>query len=307
MKKNNKEVFDEKDPAKYMTYLKIILRLLLAAIFIFSAYSKIIAPGIFEILLIDNGIFTSRYVAAIFTRLLIGSELTIGLLFLQPYYIKKFVIPAALFVLITFTIYLAYTGFIKGDQGNCGCFGELVKMSPVESIIKNIITIIIAVVLFVKIKTEKKNKIIPIGIVVVSFLFVFTIAPIRDNNNFKFAKYTHFIGKGRTDLTQGDVLLAIFNTECEHCQAAATEIGKLQKENKNLPDIYALFFTEGEISVDSFDVMTNTKLPYNMIDVNTFFDLIGTTPPRIYWLHDGAVKETWDNKIPERIKENFIK
>ena len=45
-------------------------------------------------------------------------------------------------VLILFTLFLIYTAIFRNDT-NCHCFGELVELSPVESIIKNVIAMIL--------------------------------------------------------------------------------------------------------------------------------------------------------------------
>ena len=42
-----------------------------------------------------------------------------------------------------------------------------------------------------------------------------------------------------------------------------------------------------------------------LIDVNTFFDLIGSTPPRIYWIVDGQVKQYWDETLGEDFLTTF--
>ena len=86
--KNLKETIQEKGQMK-RNYLKIILQIILGGTFIFSAYSKIITPGLFEILLIDSGIIETRFIAAYLTRLLIGFELALGILIFQPNYLKK--------------------------------------------------------------------------------------------------------------------------------------------------------------------------------------------------------------------------
>ena len=47
-------------------------------------------------------------------------------------------------ILIAFTAHLIYMGFQKGFiGGNCGCFGDLIPMDNFESIIKNVISILL--------------------------------------------------------------------------------------------------------------------------------------------------------------------
>ncbi len=44
-------------------------------------------------------------------------------------------------ILFLFTLFLVYVAIFRNDD-NCHCFGELVKLSPIESIIKNVIAMI---------------------------------------------------------------------------------------------------------------------------------------------------------------------
>ncbi len=285
--------------------LKIILQIILGGTFIFSAYSKIITPGLFEILLIDSGFFESRLLAGYFTRLLIGFELALGLLIFQPNYLKKFIIPVSIALLGGFTLYLGYTGIILGDKENCGCFGELIKMTPVESIFKNIVFLIVAVLLYKKVKSKKTKKVLPIAITIVSFVLIFLVAPINNYQDFQFEKYTNFEGYGRVDLAEGDNFVAVFNLDCDHCQEAATDIWDLQSQNQDIPEMFVLFYLEGGFTVEYFNEMTGSQFPYSIIDENTFFDLIGNSPPRIYWLQNGEVKEIWDENFIENVENNF--
>ena len=278
------------------------IRIVIGLVFIISAYTKLIAPGIIEIILVDHGLAANRETAAVLVRILIGLEFALGILFFQPYLLKRIVIPASLIFLAGFTFYLVYTGYILGDTQNCGCFGTAIEMSPLESIIKNVFLMVAVVWLFINTGRDRKGYLLPLAMFVVPIVLVFLMSPIKSVDNFKFAEYTNFIGKGRVDLSEGDKLLAIYNTECDHCQELAKEISSLKKSGKHFPEFYVLLFSEGDVSVDSFKTVTGFDFPYRMIDVQTFFNLIGTSPPRIYWLENGKVKEIWDKDFLERIK-----
>lgn len=280
------------------------LRIFLAAVFIFSAYSKLIAPGLIEIILVDQGFAASRDAVAIYVRLLIGLELALGLLLLQPNYLKQIVVPASFYFLLGFTIYLIYTGFFLGEKDNCGCFGEMLKLSPVESIFKNIVLIIPAVVLERLIKEEQKTFWIPAIVLILSIAVVFLVSPVNVAKDFKFSQYIAFEGLGRVDLSSGNKLLAVFNTECDHCQAAAKSLAELKRRG-NFPEMYVLFFLEGAVSVDSFKTLTKSNFPYRIIHMREFFSLIGQSPPRIYWLQNGKIKEKWDDNFEDNIKKSF--
>lgn len=281
--------------------LATILRLLLGTVFLLSAYTKLIAPGIVEIILVEHGIITTRETAAIVVRLLIGFEFVLGFLFFLNFELRRLVLPASIFFLISFSIYLFYAGYILNDNQNCGCFGETIKMSPLESIIKNIILIGFIGWLYILEKNNKKNILIPIIMTVCSFVFVFIIAPIKPNYDFKFKDFTYFEGKGRVDLSNGNKFILIMNTECEHCQELARQLTSMKRSKEKFPEFFSLLYSEGDISVDSFKVLTGFNFPYHTISINEFFDLIGTSPPRIYWLQDGIIKAKWDSNFVENI------
>ena len=65
------------------------LRILLGITFLFSAYTKFVGPGFFEITLMDQGLAPDRFFAAQLARFFIGLEFALGILMLLPFYTKK--------------------------------------------------------------------------------------------------------------------------------------------------------------------------------------------------------------------------
>lgn len=282
----------------------IILRLFLAIVFTASAITKLIAPGLLEIILVDHGITASRESAAIFVRILIGFEFSLALLLLQKNYLKKIVIPAVFLFLAGFTVYLTYVHFFIKDNQNCGCFGAIVEMSPVESIIKNIFLLVLTVILYKKTKEEGKKKALPLILFCVSFPIVFAVTPITDDKDFIFNKYNEFIEAGRVDLAQGEKLVFIFSLDCDHCQQIARDVVELKKR-QSLPDMYVLFFQENDVTVNDFEKKTGFSAPYKILPGEEFFELIGSTPPRCYHLKNGKVMEFWDAGIKDKLEELY--
>jgi hypothetical protein len=284
----------------------ILIKTVVAATFIFSAISKILSPGYFEITLIDQGLFIDRNTAAYFARLFIIIEFAIGFLFLQTNYVKKIVSPATILLLVAFIIHMSIL-LITGDNGNCGCFSSIISMNQLEAIIKNIVLILLIVYVY-KYSEAKRNRLtIPTVIIVLSVVIVFIFAPIKNADNFPFTKYTHFENYGRVDLTDGEFLIPIFDANCEHCVQTAKSLKRISTDIETLPKIFVLIFSESEEEVKEFQDSTGIDYPYHRISVDEFFDLIGSAPPRIYWVENGKVKEIWDENIEENLWEKFSK
>ena len=161
-----------------------ILRLIISALFILSAVAKLypspyFAISTFEVKQLYPLGFSEGF-APYFSRILIGIEFALGIAILLKDYLKKITIPATILLLAVFTIHLSYTTFVSGNAGNCGCFGELIPMTPVEAIIKNIIAICLLVWLFKILPADGKSnfwllKSVGLGCV----LALFMLAPIR--------------------------------------------------------------------------------------------------------------------------------
>jgi uncharacterized membrane protein YphA (DoxX/SURF4 family) len=232
--------------------IRFILRLLLGAVFIFSAISKLLGVGLFEIAIVDQGLTATREQAAYPARLVIALELFLGAGLFLPFYLKRIILPLAIMTLAAFTLLQGYQMTLGEQAKDCGCFGELIPMSSAESLAKNIVLAGLSLWLFKITREEKRQALIPSLLAVASLAAVFVLAPVRRNYDQTFAKYTQFEKAGRVDLTSGDKLVAVFNAECDHCQETARELGALAARIVNFPQIYVLMFSEQTSSIPKF-------------------------------------------------------
>jgi len=132
------------------------LRILIFALFVFSGIAKMFPIWPFEKQLIELG-FADWYTAPYYARLIIGVELTLGIAILQPHFLKRLVIPSTILLLLVFCTHLGYQMYIYGPfNGNCGCFGQMIPMTPFEAFVKNIITIGLLILLYRIVPTKEE-------------------------------------------------------------------------------------------------------------------------------------------------------
>jgi thiol-disulfide isomerase/thioredoxin len=134
----------------------------------------------FEKQLVDLGI-CGWCDAPYFSRLLIALEAAIGIAILQRHWLKRFVIPVTAFLLVAFCIHLSIEMVKHGAMnGNCGCFGQLIPMTPLEAFIKNVLTLGLLVYIY---KTSEEYErghnrfMVPMFIYSVSALAMFALFP----------------------------------------------------------------------------------------------------------------------------------
>lgn len=123
----------------------------------------------------------SQELAVYFSRTLIGIEFALGLLLLQPHYLRKIVIPSTILLLVVFIVHLAIDTISNGNAGNCGCFGSLLPMTPVEAIIKNVVAVAMLAYLYKLLPAgfDRKNFWVLTTVTLASVLMIFMLAPIQ--------------------------------------------------------------------------------------------------------------------------------
>lgn len=165
--------------------IAIVIRILIAFLFLLSAVAKLYPSPYFAISTFEvKQLYTmgfSEGFAPYFSRTLIGIEFALGLLLLQSHYLKRLVIPATIAMLVVFIAHLTIDTISNGNSGSCGCFGELLPMTPVEAIIKNVISVVLLIWLYRLLPADYKNRNIWVltTVLFACILGVFMAAPIQ--------------------------------------------------------------------------------------------------------------------------------
>jgi len=285
-----------------------IIRIIISILFIISAIAKLYPSPYFAITtfeakqLIPLGF--SSDLAVYFSRFLIGIELALGIAILQPNYLKKLVVPSTIILLVVFCLHLSYDIFVNGGSGNCGCFGELIPMTPMQALIKNLISIILLVYLFVKIDytTTLKNRFSVLLIIfLTSSLFMFVIAPIKSSNKIVVKKnisnninsldstYVNIINE--IDANVDKHILCFFAPTCDHCMQAARSLDSLSKITPNFPAVHIVFMDEGVEEIPKFFQFAGAESPYEVMDVAKFWEVIGfvNNTPGVVYINKGKI------------------
>jgi hypothetical protein len=174
-------------------YVPITIRISIAFLFLLSAVAKLYPSPYFAISTFEvkqlYPLGFSQELASYFSRVLIGIEFALGILILQKHYLRKLVIPATILMLAVFTTHLSIVTFQDGgNSGNCGCFGSLLPMTPIQAILKNVVAMVLLVVLLKVMpqKDESKSNFWILSTTTLAFILIlFMLAPIQAKSNFE--------------------------------------------------------------------------------------------------------------------------
>jgi hypothetical protein len=306
------------------------IRILVSALFILSAVAKLYPSPLMGV----QG-FESKYLGAIgiegglakvISRLLIGFEFSLAILILLPYYLNKIVIPTTIGLLGAFSIHLLVQ-VINGDASNCGCFGDLIPMTPLQALVKNILTIgllLIPLTIFKKTLRDNKNvhPILYMGLTL--SLMMFLLLPQGSSVSGKEvlngeSVYSNYF----EDINSGNKLLCFFSPTCEHCMETGKELTEMSRKFPGLiPEIRILFMDEtypvngSEKEIGEYFEFIGARYDYKVLEtteMNDIFWLKKDFPGVLYICNgkervffDGTGEKEFDaKKLIEEIKKEY--
>jgi len=307
------------------------VRIIVAAVFILSALGKLSIDSLldkplfalqnFERNFLVNGIGMSYDMAKILSRLLIGLEFILAFLILTPYFLRKIIFPATIALLGAFSIHLLIQT-IGGEASNCGCFGELIPMTPLQALIKNLITIGLLVLPLTILKeglVEKKKfgPVIIVGVAVTMLMFVLlplggvTKEVVKNNDEVVGVEsgYSQYF----KDINKGQKIVCFFSPTCEHCQETGQILKKLGEENPGLmPDIHILFMDEaGDGSpqdIKKYFEIIGTDYPYEVLSIEEYIPVFWEKHnfPGVKYLNNGEERVYFSGTEDQKFDDEVV-
>jgi hypothetical protein len=289
----------------------LLLLLALALSFLYSAYSKsgIAFEGIyivrndgpfisFQWTFVDLGI-SSIVTAGIIARLFIGLELLLGLLLVCHIFLKQFTYKAILVLLSIFTAYLLFVLAKQGNHGNCGCFGDNIAMTPMQSIWKNLAMAAVTFVLIYiyPIKPYKNQEIVALLLFMVAMVTPFILNPVDLDNRPETANEVIDLAPlyatapmPDVDLRTGKHIVAFMSLTCPHCRKAAYLLHVIHHQDPGIP-IYLLLSGSDNHEKEFYNETHAGDVPHlHVHDIAAFQKMAGPYVPAIYYINNGKIE-----------------
>ena len=293
-----------------------VIRIIISLLFLVSAYAKVYhePSAYFSITtfeakqLVQLG-FSSE-ISSYLSRILIALEFAIGVLILLPFYLKRIVIPLTVFVLAAFCVHLALQIYLTGNSGNCGCFGTLLPMTPLEAILKNIFAIGLLMILIKLVPNDRSKKIeIFYGFLIylIFIVGIMVLVPIKSSDNIIIDSNSYLVQEDlilegpkqiKSEFSQtlpfadnGRLILCFFAPGCDHCRAAVRSIDSLSKIVENFPKVEIVFMDEEVDKIPEFFEYAGSQYHYIVLDISTFYDVLTweRDTPGIFYMWNGNV------------------
>lgn len=308
-------------------------------VFIVAAVLKLFGIDSFELYIYSFKIFGFG-LTAVLSRMLIAAEILMGLgLMLKIRY--KEVWSLTMLAFVGFTLFLVYVIIFRNDD-NCHCFGDLVRLNPSESIIKNVVSMFL--LLFVRREDDYSFK--PclkkwlIGIsVAIAIILPFIVFPMdtvynmiaSKNNNINTIEFENSLRDPKTvnllhfemvndsmyvshdtvarlNLSDGRYIVSFVTAGCDFCKFGASKLSMIAEHN-GIDKVHLKFLVWGyDADIVRFREETNTAdSDYWFIHPKKSIDITYGRFPTYIWLNNGKIVTSGDlRNLNENGIVNFI-
>ncbi len=298
-----------------MKILKSLLAIVLAAIFIFSAYSKLEGMDAFEVYLFRTT-FLGFDAAAVTARLLLAAELLTALLLLTR---LRYRLGWWLGMLMTLVFSIFLSGqWLQGEEGNCYCFGELMELSPAESLLKNVFIIILFLLARGLTALKFKGEKWVFGILTVSLLilpFIFSPPDIFLEGRFKPAEHDQLALNAAidsnyipADFVHERKLIAFYSTGCRYCQMSSERISAMMRKNEISADKLNVVFWGDSINPQEFyDKTHSMDFDFTSLATKPYLKITKGRMPLVLLVKNGEVVDQMNYRtLDEEVLVDFL-
>jgi uncharacterized membrane protein YphA (DoxX/SURF4 family) len=256
-----------------MAASRVVLRVLLAAVFVVSAVAKLLAIDDFELYVFSYG-FMPLTVTYIATRLCIVAEFLLGVLIAVGWW-RKWVNLAAMAMLLLFSIFLCYAA-LMGRTDSCQCMGRLVNMPPAVSLLKNA-ALIVLVLFYMRYtrngegggcinKRWKRCMAVVMGVAVLVAVFTISVPDswMFSDEEMLYDKELLKETLEERQLDEGHKIVAFVTPGCPYCRMSREKISSIAKRHE-LDTTDIIYLEPADIGSERFLGITYGNRPLIMM------------------------------------------
>ena len=285
---------------------------LLGTSFVVSGIVKLFSIVNFELYVYSFG-FASFDLCSIGARMLIAYEILLGLWLISHMTPKLARITTAI-TLAVFSLFLAWRASV-GDTESCHCLGDLVDMSPAESLLKNAGLFALLLLSRHDMLSMRWKWWLAAATAAVIVTMPFFVKPPDIFFRLSGDELHTVADDIAEELPQeGRKIICLYSTECKYCQRSARKISGILTANSIEPSSAEVLFMNlnglDSLSIGQFysEYGDGITIPYRIIGTERFLSLTNGEMPIILLSEGGRVVKEYDYlTLDERFITDFLK
>ena len=256
--------------------------------------------------------------ATIAARLLVGVEFLIGAGLISRIKFKTAWFLAFVSTLV-FCIFLAIQ-LAGGSDENCFCFGELMDFSPIESLLKNAVLLLLLVFVRPLKSLQFKKSALVFGLLcLLAIVLPFIMSPpdIFVSGKFKEAQHDqnalneHIENKSIPhDFVVDKKVVAFYSMGCKFCKMSAERLSVLMRNEALDTNLVHVVFWESKSrkAADFYEETHSFHYPYIEMETKPYLDITKGRMPLLLLIENGVVIDKMNYRtMDEKTISDFLK
>ncbi len=297
-----------------------IIRIFIGLVFVASAVTKYISIEAFDMFVFEHELF-SWNLTNFLTRILISCEACLGLMLICGIYPKlsRWLTVGSL---AFFTIYILLKPFFfEVNSENCHCFGEVLILSDSQTLIKNVVLLLLSIALFFdKGWKIKYTKYILIASFIAPLATTFIIRPpdvivhaiYGKEIELDMESFDMLVNMEKVQdmkVSEGKKVLCLYSTTCKHCKRTAIKLDIIIKRHNLDKNNFVVLFWGKEENIDVFYKETGVELLLtNKVPPLLFLSATKGRQPIIVLMDNGKIVDLYKStNVNEQKIVEFLK
>ncbi|MBP3425986.1 MAG: hypothetical protein J6K81_04635 [Rikenellaceae bacterium] len=270
---------------------RTVIRIAVGVLFCLSAKAKISDFDHLELYIFSFGVL-SLNVSFWVARLLVAFEAVLGLALIANIR-HRAITWTALGAVVAFSAFLLYA-IAEGRNDNCHCMGEMVEMTPWQSLAKNAALAVALLFMLPQRGGVGFRKWVWVAVSVVVTLAIFIASP-PDNIN-PHRRYDKVLNESYYDSlphSEGRRVVCFYSTSCKYCELASSKIASIARRHgvEHLVDVW---FADLGGNTDSlvrafYNRTLSPSFPYRTLEFRQFLTTTNGQMPVILLTDDNSV------------------
>ncbi|NEQ76553.1 MAG: hypothetical protein F6K23_28090 [Okeania sp. SIO2C9] len=244
----------------------------------------------------------------------IGIESALGLGLILNIF-PQVLIPSSIVLLIALSI-LTIWSTSTGKTEDCGCYGGIVIVTPLQSILLNIVYLTLLTIAWLNPipnhQTQTWQWILTLIVMLITGIMAWKSQekPLIDFSRLKIGNHwkRRWLKNSPHDLQKGSHFVVFLSRDCPYCKRWIPFLNMMNTQ-KDLPQVLGIMSAKNE-DLDEFKEEQMVRFPLVTMDKLLFGYMVDAYPTAVS-IEDGIITEKWIGEIPEeyldRIKQIYEK
>jgi thioredoxin-related protein len=222
---------------------------------------------------------------------------------------SQWIIPCSIFLLLSLSLLTIWATIISNITEDCGCYGGLLVVTPVQSIVLNMLYVLLLCLAQIYSRLDYQASIWQYALFIILFFLGYVLSiysfgqPLFDFLQLKSGKdWKSGWLEEDFKMNQGSYFIVFLSKDCPYCKRW-TPLLNVMSIQKNLPQVIGVVSLESD-QLEAFKTEYLIRFPIFKMKKLLFKNMVDGVPTAVL-IKNGKILEKWEGEIPKEFFEEI--